>query len=46
MRRPITIKHEMERLASHSGLIHIAGQSQVKIKPQGFLAGSHDPKLP
>lgn len=23
MRRPITIKHEMERLASHSGLIHI-----------------------
>ena len=23
MRRPITIKHEMEKLASHSGLIHI-----------------------
>lgn len=23
MRRPITIKHEMEKLASHSGLIHV-----------------------
>lgn len=23
MRRPITIKHEMEKLASHSGLINI-----------------------
>jgi len=23
MRRPITIKHEMEKFASHSGLIHI-----------------------
>ena len=49
MRRPITIKHEMEKLASHSGLIHIGVLLDAIHFKERFdtIAGVHcvNPKL-
>ena len=50
MRRPITIKHEMEKLASHSGLINIGALLDVINFKSRFetVPGVHcvDPKIP